>query len=221
MIIKELQTNTHSHDDCKFLAPVLKKHTIQVPGKRHLNHPSRMSDSEIMTMLFHTYRFRDLRSFYLGYVCLHMRKDFPNSVSYTHFVEHQAQVGLHLLQTCALSKCTGISIIDSTPLVSCHIKREKQHKTMKGWAAKGMRTMGWFCVFKLHLVINDKGEFIQWQLTPGNVDDRKPLKDREFTERLLRTSARLSIPSIALLTTLQQIFLQGSLRTTYYSKSHQ
>ena len=162
---------------CKFFAPELKKHTIQVPGKRHRNRPSRMSDSEIMTILilFHTHRFRDLKSFYLGYVCQHMRKDFPNPVSYNRFVERQAQVGLHLLlflQTCALGKCTGISIIDSTPLVSCHIKREKQHKTMKGWAAKGKCTMGWFYGFKLHLVINDKGEIIQWQLTPGNVDDR-------------------------------------------------
>ena len=63
------------------------------------------------------------------------------------------------LQTCALGKCTGISIIDSTPLVSCHIKRMHMHKTMKGWAAKGKCTMGWFYGFKLHLVINDKGEF--------------------------------------------------------------
>lgn len=106
---------------CKFFAPELKKHTIQVPGKRHRNRPSRMSDSEIMTILilFHTHRFRDLKSFYLGYVCQHMRKDFPNPVSYNRFVERQAQVGLHLLlflQTCALGKCTGISIIDSTPL---------------------------------------------------------------------------------------------------------
>lgn len=43
---------------------------------------------------------------------------------------------LIFLQTCALGKCTGISIIDSTPLRSCHIKRMYKHKTMKGWAAK-------------------------------------------------------------------------------------
>ena len=34
------------------------------------------------------------------------------------------------------------------------------HKTMKGWAAKGKCAMGWFYGFKLHLVINDKGENI-------------------------------------------------------------
>ena len=101
-----------------------------------------MSDSEIMTILvlFHTHRFRDLKSFYLGYICQHMRGDFPHRISHNRFVERQAQVALHLLpflQICALGKCSGISIIDSTLLASCHIKRERQHRTMRGWAAKG------------------------------------------------------------------------------------
>ena len=174
---------------CKYFEPELRKRAISNSGKLHRNRPGRMSDSEIMTILvlFHTSRFRDLKSFYLGYICQHMRKEFPHVISYNRFVERQAKVGLHLLlffQTCALGKCTGISIIDSTPLVSCHIKRMHMHKTMRGWAQKGKCTMGWFYGFKLHLVINDKGEIIQWQLTPGNCDDREPLKNKKFTERL-------------------------------------
>jgi len=55
---------------------------------------------------------------------------------------------------------------------------------MKGWAAKGNCTMGWFYGFKLHLIINDKGEIIQWMLTSGNTDDRYLLKDKHFTEKL-------------------------------------
>ena len=176
-------------DFCKYFTPEFKKHTLQVPGKRHRNRASRMSDSEIMTILvlFYTHRFREFKSFYLGYICQHMYRDFPHRLSYNRFVEWQAQVALHLLlflQTCALGKCSGISIIDSTPLASCHIKRERQRRTMRGWAAKGKCTMGWFYGFKLHLVINDRGEIIQWKLTPGNVDDRQPLKDKRFTERL-------------------------------------
>lgn len=58
------------------------------------------------------------------------------------------------------------------------------HKTTKGWAAKGKYTMGWFYGFKLHLIINEMGKIIQWQLTPGNVDNRAPLKDSEFTDKL-------------------------------------
>ena len=48
---------------------------------------------------------------------------------------------------------------------------------MKGWVPNDKCTMGWFYGFKLHIVINDRGEIIQWTLTPGNVDDREPLKD--------------------------------------------
>ena len=174
---------------CKIFESELKKHLIDVPGKRRRNRKSRVSDAEIMTVLvlFHTSHYRDLKTFYLGYVCQHMRSEFPNRLSYNRFVERQTKVALHLLlflQTCALGKCTGISIIDSTPLVCCHIKRAHMHKTMRGWAAKGKCTMGWFYGFKLHLVINDRAEIIQWMLTPGNVDDREPLRDEKFTKRL-------------------------------------
>lgn len=175
---------------CKYLEPELKKRAIESdPEKVRRNRKPVMSDSEIMLImiLFHTYRFRDLKSFYTMYICKHMKSEFPRTLSYNRFVERQSKVGVHLLlflQTCALGQCTGISIIDSTPLVACHIKREYNNKTMKGFAAKGKCTMGWFYGFKLHLVINDKGEIIQWLLTAGNVDDREPLKSKRFTERL-------------------------------------
>ena len=35
--------------------------------------------------------------------------------------------------------------------------------------------MGWFYGFKLHLIVNDRGELLTFYLTPGNVDDRKPV----------------------------------------------
>ena len=34
--------------------------------------------------------------------------------------------------------------------------------------------MGWFYGFKLHLVINEKGELLAFRVSPGNLDDRKP-----------------------------------------------
>ena len=41
-----------------------------------------------------------------------------------------------------------------------------------GW---GKNSVKWFFGFKLHLVINDSGELLGFNLTPGNVDDRKPV----------------------------------------------
>ena len=42
--------------------------------------------------------------------------------------------------------------------------------------------MGWFLGFKLHLVINEKGEIQGVMLTAGNVDDRTPVN--AITQRL-------------------------------------
>ena len=42
--------------------------------------------------------------------------------------------------------------------------------------------MGWFFGVKVHLVINDCGEILACQITPGNVDDRNPVPT--FCKRL-------------------------------------
>lgn len=43
-------------------------------------------------------------------------------------------------------------------------------------AQRGKTSVDWFYGFKLHLAINDRGELLNVVLTPGNVDDRKPVK---------------------------------------------
>lgn len=37
--------------------------------------------------------------------------------------------------------------------------------------------MDWFFGFKLHLVVNERGELLNVQLTPGNADDRQPVPE--------------------------------------------
>ncbi len=88
------------------------------------------------------------------------------------------------LKTCCLVKCTGISFINSTPLRACHIRREKQNRVFKGLATKGQCSIGWFFGFKLHLIINDKGEILDFMLTQGNIDDREPLKNKSFHKKV-------------------------------------
>ena len=58
------------------------------------------------------------------------------------------------------------------------------HKTFEGLAGRGKCSMGWFFGFKLHLIINDKGEILNFMFTPGNVDDREPLKQGKFMENI-------------------------------------
>ena len=52
----------------------------------------------------------------------------------------------------------------------------------KGIAQRGKCSMGWFFGFKLHLICNEKGELLNFMITPGDVDDRKPLEYKEFVE---------------------------------------
>ena len=42
--------------------------------------------------------------------------------------------------------------------------------------------MGWFHGFKLHLIINDRGEVLNFVITQANVDDREPLKGGKFVK---------------------------------------
>ena len=126
---------------------------------------------------FHQAGYRDFKSFYQKHVCEHLCAEFPRLVSYGRFVELMPSV---LLVLCAylrsrFGRCTGIGFVDSTPLAVCHNRRISRHKVFKDLAARGKNTMGWFYGFKLHLIVNDLGELLAVHLTPGNIDDRKPL----------------------------------------------
>jgi len=163
-----------------------KKHILQSDnGKRTRNKPGKLSHSEVMTILisFHLGGYRNLKHYYLFYVSQHLNKEFPKLVSYNRFVELQQQVAFPLvlfLKLCRMGECTGISFVDSTTLKACHIKREKQNKVFSGIATKGKSTTGWFFGFKLHIIINDKGEILSFVITQGNVDDREPLNSDSF-----------------------------------------
>lgn len=168
---------------------VLKEHALPDNRVKKRNRKFTLSDSEVMTilLLFHYGAFKNLKHFYIGYVQKHMTKDFPQTVSYNRFVELQKKVSVPLavfVKMICTGKCTGISFIDSTPIRSCHIKREKQHKTFKNIAQKGQCSLRWFYGFKLHLIINDKGEVLDFIITTGNVDDREPLKSMDFHKRI-------------------------------------
>ena len=47
----------------------------------------------------------------------------------------------------------------------------KRNKVFKGFAKVGKTSIGWFYGFKLHIIINEKGEILSFLVTPGNVSD--------------------------------------------------
>jgi hypothetical protein len=164
-------------DFCKIFEQEFKAHQITTSEKKTRNRKAQLSDSEIITLMiaFHSGRFRNFKFYYLNYVSIHLKSDFPGLVSYNRFIElsHRVAIPFMLfLHHACIGECTGISFIDSTVLRVCHNKRIRRHKTFKGLAERGKSTIGWFFGFKLHLIINDKGEILSFYLTKGNVDDR-------------------------------------------------
>lgn len=136
-----------------------------------------MSMSEIMTIVvyFHLSNHKTFKWYYKRLICEHWADCFPKRLSYNRFVEVMATVTAPLtlyLIKCGFGKSSGINFLDSTPLDVCHNRRIHSHKVFDGLAARGKSSTGWFFGFKLHIVINDKGELLAFCLTPGNVDDR-------------------------------------------------
>lgn len=161
---------------CKFFDAMMTKYTLKPATKRKYHRDSTMSKAEIMLILilFHDSGYRCLKHFYLEKVCKHMRHLFPKVVSYNRFVELEKEVAIPLalfIKKVLLGKCTGISFVDSTPLRVCKNQRIHIHKTFKGIAQRGKCSMGWFFGFKLHLICNERGELLNFMITPGDVDD--------------------------------------------------
>ena len=107
------------------------------------------------------------------------KDDFPNALSYNRFVEliPRLFIPFNMLVHMLFGEETGTYFIDATAIKACHNKRQYRNKTFAGLAKQGKSSMGFFYGFKLHLVINEKGEFIALKMTKGNVDDRVPVPD--------------------------------------------
>nr|WP_138581501.1 transposase [Pseudoalteromonas sp. S2755] len=128
-----------------------------------------MSMAEIMTViiLFYILNQRDFKNFYKDYLACFHKKDFPTLLSYTRFLELMPRAVSPLSSYFKTLKSTAsdICVIDSTSIKVCHNVRIPRHNTFAVVAERGRGVMGWYFGFKLHLVINHKGEIIAAKVT--------------------------------------------------------
>lgn len=181
-------------------------------GTRQRRRATRLHPAEILTILilFQQSGYRTFKGFYTQHVQVHLRQEFPRLLSYSRFVALMPRylvplaVYLHLQR----GQCTGISFIDSTSLAVCHAARIQQHRVFRVDARRGKTSVGWFYGFKLHLVVNDRGELLAFCLTPGNTDDRRPVSRlvRRLFGRLFGDKGYISAPLA------EQLFLDQGLR---------
>lgn len=174
-------------DFCQVFEPLLEQILLpEITGQKVPK--TRLTLSEIMTILigFHGSRYRTFKDFYRLQVMTYWTKAMPNLVSYNRFVELMSYALLGLccyFYYCCKGEVTGISFIDSTSIKVCHKNRATSNKVFAEVAEWGKSSMGFYFGFKLHLIVNDYGEILNFQVTPANVDDRKVVP--ELTEGVI------------------------------------
>ncbi len=150
-------------DFCQQFDPQWQQHLLS-SGVQQRQRQRELCNSEIMTILiaFHVQGYRTFKTFYTQHVCIYWRRAFPGLVSYHRFIEWLPSVLFPLaayLQTC-FGSCSGLSFVDSTRLQVCHNRRINSHRVFAGIAARGKTSVDWFFGFKLHFVVNDRGELL-------------------------------------------------------------
>lgn len=156
-----------------------------IESGNNVGRPSLLTDSEVITGVLFAQRqglvtLKDIHTFLETY----HRSEFPSFPSYPTFVSHYNSIN-YLVYLCLvilvganrLINPVIIMIGDSTPLPVCRNIRINLHRVCKGFAERSKTTMGWFYGFKLHLLIGTNGQLLGFRITPGNVDDRKPIPD--------------------------------------------
>jgi transposase len=211
-------------DFCQSFLPHWEAHVLEPSSERpKRNRPCGLSLSEVMTVWVHYHQsgYHTFKWYYQRHVQVHLKSAFPRLPSYQRVIERipDALVALTLFMQSRCEASRGIAFIDSTPLRVCENLRIPRHKTFADTAGRGKSSTGWFYGFKLHLVVNDQGGIVSFALTPGNVDDRKPVPtlmksvvgkvfgDAGYVSRVL--TAQMVAQGIEWITSLKKNMKQG------------
>ena len=166
---------------------MMEKYTLQRVGKRNYHRNGTLSKAEVMVIiiLFHNSGYRCLKHFYLEHVCKHLcyllagvlqpllgaGEGGGHPFGFVCQESSTRQVYRHQLR----GQYTTGSLQESA----------HPHAHDLPWyrpEERGRCSMGWFFGFKLHLICNERGELLSFMITPGDIDDRKPLDCKSFVE---------------------------------------
>ena len=150
-----------------------------LPSNKIRQRQGNLSLAELMTIVVYFYLSpcKDFKNYYLYYLS-YKYKGYFNLPCYSRIVQLWPRLILPLAIMLQLLKGThtGIYFIDSTKLAICHSKRTKSNRVFGKIAKIGMSSYGWFMGFKLHLVINNKGEILAVKITKAHSGDLSVLE---------------------------------------------
>ena len=139
-----------------------------------------MHISEILSIIifYHYSGYKCFQYYYEDQVQQALSSYFPVQVSYKRFLQLISKSIPHLYVfnkwQSLKTQATGVYFIDSKKLPVCHNRRIHNHKVFKDIAQRGRTSTGWFYGMKLHLVINNLGQIVNFTFTPGNTADANP-----------------------------------------------
>lgn len=145
-----------------------------LPSNKKRNRDGNLSLAELLTIVLYFYLSpcKDFKNYYLYYLP-HKYQNYFSLPCYSRIIQLWPRliVPLTLLMQMFRGEETGTYFIDSTKLAICHNKRTSSNRVFGKIAKMGMSSYGWFMGFKLHLVINNKGEIMAIKITKGNASD--------------------------------------------------
>ncbi|WP_230594900.1 IS982 family transposase [Orientia tsutsugamushi] len=130
--------------------------------------------AELLTIAIYFYvsPCKDCKNYYLYYLS-HKYKRYFCLPSYSRIIQlwPRMLLPLAILMHYLKGEETGIYYIDSTKLAICHNKHIFSNRVFNKISKIGKSSYGWFLCFKLHLIINNKGEIMSVKITKGNKSD--------------------------------------------------
>ena len=120
-------------------------------------------------------------------MCKDVKEVFGGEVCYKGFVEVEKEVlvGMRILmKRVVVGSCRGMSLVDWSGLCVCGKERMLIDKRFEGVGEGGRCCMGWLLGLKVDVIMNDKGEMVNFMFSGGNVDEREGLKEGKFVEKI-------------------------------------
>ena len=138
---------------------------------------SKMELAELLTLQiwFHFSGYKNFKIYYNEYVRRHMG-DYFFLVSYPQVNKMINEIPflLDLFLKARLNKTQKVHFIDASSLAVCHLSRANRNKIFPKEASLGYSTIhGHFFGFKLHLIINSRGEIANYVLASAKHHDSK------------------------------------------------
>lgn len=160
-----------------FVSDVLAARPDLAAWRRSPNAEPAFTDAEVITMaaLQSCYGVATLKKTY-DLIATEQASAFPRRCSYKQWIARLARLGHiidHLIGLCCIGGWLRLYLLDSKPLPVCKAVRTGRVRLLREDGAYwGKSSAGWYFGFKLHALVDRRGQIWSAAITPANIADR-------------------------------------------------